>query len=251
MLISQYCPRAACDSQQPFDILAKASGRQLGKQHVCQGCPDYSDEPPSFVHELRVQEGARIKADIDCGNEAFERLVAPMRKEIERRRLGHRERWAPQLVFCFGNHEDRLTRAISADPKLQGVLSLDMCKTPGFERHAFLEIVDVDGIAYSHYFQNQKSKHAIGGSIDNRLNKIGRSFVAGHEQGFLYGCRQFPGNVTRHGVVAGSFYLHDEGYRGPQANGEWRGLVMLNEVRDGGNLDVMPLSMSYLQRKYS
>jgi hypothetical protein len=49
--------------------------------------------------------------------------------------------------------------------------------------------------------------------------------------------------------VAGSFYLHDEGYRGPQCNNEWRGIIVLNEVKDG-DYDVMPLSMSYLERKF-
>jgi hypothetical protein len=62
--------------------------------------------------------------------------------EIERRRHGHRERWNPRCVFLFGNHEDRLTRAINADPKLEGVLSTDMLKTPGFERHKFLGILE-------------------------------------------------------------------------------------------------------------
>jgi hypothetical protein len=66
----------------------------------------------------------------------------------------------------------------------------------------------------------------------------------------LYGLRQYPGNVTRHGLVAGSFYQHEESYRGPQANSEWKGLVVLNEVKDGG-YDVMPISMGYLRRKFS
>jgi hypothetical protein len=43
--------------------------------------------------------------------------------------------------------------------------------------------------------------------------------------------------------------LHDEDYRGLQSNGEWRGIVVLNEVHNGG-YDIMPLSMDYLRRKY-
>src|SRR4029077_11239935 len=105
-----------------------------------------------------------------------------------------------------------------------------------------------DGVSYSHYFANTHSGKPIGGSIDNRLNKIGRTFVQGHEQGLLLGLRQFPGNVTRHGVVAGSFYLHDEAYRGLQSNGEWRGIVVMNDVRDG-QFDIMPLSLNYLRKK--
>jgi hypothetical protein len=43
--------------------------------------------------------------------------------------------------------------------------------------------------------------------------------------------------------------MHDERYRGLQSNGEWRGIVILNEVTPDG-YDVMPLSMNYLLRKY-
>lgn len=197
----------------------------------------------------KYQEGARIWDDIQVGNEAFERLVAPMEAEQARLVAGKRKQWNPEKHFFFGNHEDRITRAVSQEPKYSELLSLNLLKTPGFERHDFLKIVEIDGIQYSHYFQNTKSKHAIGGSIDNRLNKIGTSFVQGHEQGLLYGIRQYPGKLTRHGLVAGSFYLHDEHYRGAQGTGEWRGIIVLNEVRDG-QYDIMPLSMDYLGREF-
>ena len=49
--------------------------------------------------------------------------------------------------------------------------------------------------------------------------------------------------------MSGSYYLHDESYRGPQANNEWRGIVVKNQVLNG-NYDIMELSMSYLCRKY-
>jgi hypothetical protein len=195
-------------------------------------------------------EGARIREDIEVGNEAWETLFAPMHAEIARLKTGKRKYWTPRLVYCRGNHEDRLDRLVGSSPMLEGVVSTDMMLTPGFERKSFLEITEIDGIWYSHYFANTHSGRAIGGSIDNRLNRIGRSFVQGHEQGFLYGVRQFPGKLTRHGLVAGSFYMHDEKYRGLQSNSEWRGIVVLNEVRDGGNYDIMPLSMDYLLRKY-
>lgn len=55
-----------------------------------------------------------------------------------------------------------------------------------------------------------------------------------------------PGVPTQHL----DWVAHDEPYRDAQSNGEWRGVVCLNEVRDG-TYDVMPLSMDYLSRKYS
>lgn len=205
---------------------------------------DWWDMPSCSTHSepgSLEKEGARVKADIDVGNEAFARLVAPMRKL-----RGYR----PRCEFLFGNHEHRFDRLIEANPKLQGALSRDQMLTPGFNRNEFLEIVEIDGIWYSHYFANVHSGRPIGGNVDNRLNKIGNSFVAGHEQGLLYGCRQFPGARRRHGLVAGSFYQHTENYRGAQGRDEWRGIVVLNEVHDG-DYCVMPLTLDYLKRKYN
>lgn len=214
---------------------------------------DWWDLPSLSKHELPGSihlEGSRIAEDIEVGNEAFRTLVKPMEELESRLERKHRKKWRPEKHFYFGNHEHRLTRAVSADPKFEGVLTLDAMLTPGFTRHPFLEIVEVDGIWFSHYFSNTLSGRPIGGTIPNRLNKIGKSFVQGHQQGFLFGCQQYPGKLSRSGLVAGSFYLHDEHYRDAQSNGEWRGLIVMNEVNNG-TYDIMPLSMEYLRKKYS
>lgn len=216
---------------------------------------DHWDMPSLSKYESpgsAFMEGKRIKADIAAGNEAFARLVAPMNVEIARIASNKKKRWLPDCHYLGGNHDfGRINRSLSDNPKLEGLLSVnDLLIPEPFQVHPFLEIVEIDGVSYSHYFSNVHSGKAIGGSIDNRLNRIGKSFVQGHQQGLLYGVRQFPGKLARHGLVAGSFYLHDEHYRDAQSNGEWRGIVVLNEVKDG-NYDVMPLSMDYLKRKYS
>lgn len=194
-------------------------------------------------------EGTRYQEDLDVGNEAFARLSEPMEKEQQRRREGHRVRWEPRKVFLRGNHEARADRVAQREPKWTGIIGSHNCHTRDWEVHEYLKIVEVDGICYSHFFAANHSGKPIGGSIENRLARVGRSFAMGHQQGLLYGIKQYPGSVRRHGLVAGSFYLHDEGYRGPQCNNEWRGIIVLNEVKDG-DYDVMPLSMSYLERKF-
>jgi hypothetical protein len=209
---------------------------------------DWWDLPSLSTHDApgsKEAEGRRVSDDIDAGNEAFSRLVKPMNKYRKRNR-----KWNPQCHFLMGNHEHRLTRAIFRDPKWDGMLSLDALKTPGFKRHDFLEIVDIDGIAYSHYFPQPFSGKPVGGTIVNRLNAIGKSFTQGHQQGFMYASKQYPDHV-KHGLVAGRFYQHSEGYR-PAAvqSSEWSGIVVKNEVHRG-TYDLMPLSMSYLRRKFS
>jgi hypothetical protein len=127
---------------------------------------------------------------------------------------------------------------------------MDMLRTPGFNRNPFLKIRYIDGIAYSHFFPNPYSGRAIGGTIINRLNHIGSSFVQGHQQGFMYASKQYPDHV-KHGLVAGRFYLHHEGYRPEDVqNAEWSGVVVLNEVNQG-DYCIMPLTTDYLRRAFS
>jgi hypothetical protein len=214
---------------------------------------DWWDMPSLSMHDApgsAEANGRNVLCDIAAGNEAFERLVAPMQKERARLVKQKAKQWNPRLEFLFGNHEHRVNRALDRDPKLDGVLSLDMLKTPGFNRNEFLRIVPIDGIRYCHYFPNPLSGRAIGGSIPNRLNHIGGSFVQGHQQGFQYGCKQYPDKVA-HGLVCGRFYSHQESYRPADVQDcEWNGIVVLNEVRNNGDFDLMPLSFNYLRKTF-
>ena len=190
-------------------------------------------------------EGRRYQDDLDAGNAAYARLCAPLEAELDRRG----NRWNPRLEYLQGNHEDRADRVAAADPKWMGHVGSNACQVRRFKWNRFLERVWIDGVCYSHFFQNSHSKHAIGGTVDNRLNKIGCSFVQGHEQGFRYGTRITGSGHTWHGVVAGSCYLHTEGYRGAQGQRHFRGLIVMNEV-ENGDFGIMPVSLDYLCRKY-
>jgi hypothetical protein len=189
----------------------------------------------------KQMEGSRYLSDVHSGNYAFNIIDAAVNKLRGTKEV--------EAHYLFGNHEERIERAIANEPKFDGAISLTHLDTGSFTRHPFLEVVVIDGVYYAHYFANTHSPYAIGGSIDNRLNKIGESFVQGHQQGFQYGCRVYPTGKTRHGLVAGSFYLHDEPYKGLQGNDHWRGIIVLNEVEDG-DYNIMPLGMSYLKKTF-
>ena len=185
-------------------------------------------------------EGKRYQDDIKAGNDAFFQLCAPMNAEAD---------YKPRKIFLLGNHEDRADRAAASDPKWFGHVGSENCNTLDWERHKFLERVEVDGVLYSHYFQNTHSSRPIGGEVSNRLTRIGCSFVQGHEQGRKLGERIMASRETWSGIVAGSCYLHVEDYRGAQGQRHWRGIIILNEV-ENGEFDIMSLSLRYLCRKY-
>ena len=58
----------------------------------------------------------------------------------------------------------------------------------------------------------------------------------------------WEGHIQRSGLATGSCYLHDEEYKG-SANTHWRGIVVLNEVRNGEFCE-MALTLDYLCRRY-
>ena len=212
---------------------------------------DHWDNPAFSMHDARgslQMEGARYEDDIMVGNAAFSKLGEPLFREMKRTARNAKP-WRPQLDFFLGNHEHRVQRALDAEPKMIGVIGMHQMVTNGWRRNAFLVPRSLDGVTYCHYFQSQMSSFPIAGSIDNRLNKIGTTFVQGHQQGFLYGTRVYPDGRTRHGLVAGSCYLHKERYKGGLSNNHFRGLVVLNEVSDG-DFCVMPLTLRYLCKKY-
>jgi len=187
-------------------------------------------------------EGARYLKDISAGNVAFKLLDSFLKRSRSKT-------WKPRKVFLEGNHENRANRIAKNDPKWAGIIGSHNCETLDWERHRFLKIVEIDGIAYCHYFPNPFSGKPIGGTIVSRLNNIGKSFVQGHQQGFLYASKQYPDHV-KHGLVAGRFYLEHESYRPDDVqSNEWNGIVVLNGVRKG-DYDLMPLRMDYLRRKY-
>jgi len=197
----------------------------------------------SYDEGKKSAEGKRILKDFDSSNKAMNVLMRPIHAESD---------YQPELHLTMGNHEHRVSRAVENDAKLEGFLSLENLnyKDHGWNVYDFLEIAEIDGVHYSHFFANPMSGRPYGGAnINTRLNTIGFSFSMGHQQCHMMGSKNLNnGNVIR-GLVSGAFYLHDEDYKGVQGNTHFRGLTMKHEVKDG-NYDVMEVSMDYLCRRY-
>ena len=201
-------------------------------------------------------EGLKLKADLDAGEAALHRLMRPLVAYNQRRKANKKSQYRPRLVFTVGNHDPqvRIPRLVESHPILEGFLqdkTDEMLALYGFEVHPFLESVNIGGIRFCHYFVNPHSKvgSPLGGMIDTQLKNAGFSFVQGHAQGLKMGKHYLTDGIVRLGIVAGSFYDHEERYLGPQGNKHWQGIIQLNEVKDG-SADICELSLSYLKRKY-
>jgi hypothetical protein len=175
-------------------------------------------------------------------------LTKPITREIWRLRKNKKRQWNPDLIYTLGNHENRIERAVENDAVLEGVIGYQDFNHHGWDRHGYLEPVWVDGICYAHTFVQPNSGRPYSGMMETRLKSIGHSFVAGHQQVLSIGRRETLAGA-HHGLVVGAAYMHDEDYRGPQSNNEWRGICILNEVVNG-SYDLCLVSLDYLCRKY-
>jgi hypothetical protein len=217
---------------------------------VCIG--DFADMPSLSSYDIGKKsfEGRTYTADVKAARKGMRALMKPIHDEQEKLRANHRPRWNPRLVLTLGNHEERIERAIEYDRKLDGLISIkDLAyEAFGWEVHPFLEVVVIDGVAYSHYFTSGVMGRPVI-SAQMLITKKHMSCFAGHQQGrqIAYGRRADGKEMTA--IIAGSCYEHNEGYMGPQGNEHWRGFYMLHEVNDG-SFDEMAVSLDYLRRTY-
>jgi hypothetical protein len=206
---------------------------------------DWWDMPSlsSYDTGKKSFEGRRYISDIRAGNTAMDLLMEGMGSH------------KPELHFLIGNHEERIERAIESDAKLDGTIGYHQfnLKEHGWEVHPFLEPLEVDGITYCHFFPRSASgsvSQTKRGAPNARAQLIrqGGSCTAGHQQGLDVACLPLRGKL-QWGIIAGSFYQHDEKYLSPQGNDHWRGVVVKHQVREGA-FDPMFVSLDYLRRRY-
>jgi hypothetical protein len=229
-------------------------GRYLAekKPDVIVQIGDFADMPSLSSYDVGKKsfEGRTYKADVESTKEAMGLLMAPIKEEQEKLKRNKEKRWKPRLVLTLGNHEDRISRAINLDRKLDGLISIDDLgyKDFGWEVYPFLDVVVIEGIAFSHYFTTGVMGRPVT-SAAALLSKKHMSSVMGHVQHrqIAYGQRADGKQMT--GLFCGSCYLHDEDYLGNQGNNYWRGVWLLHEV-DNGSFDEMPVSLQYLKRTY-
>jgi hypothetical protein len=221
-------------------------GRYLAEKQpdvIVQG-GDFADMPSLSDYDKgkKSYEGRRYGKDIDAAKRGMDFLLNPLRAV---------RRYKPRLILTLGNHENRISRAIESDAKLDGTLSLDdLCYSEaGWQVVPYLKPIKVGGVHFAHYFPS-----GVMGRPCTTARKIISTYhtscVAGHQQGLDFAGPVFTADGRRiTAIISGSFYQHSEKYITPLGNRHWRGIVMLHEVYNG-NFDPMYVSIDYLKRKF-
>ena len=193
-------------------------------------------------------EGRSYQRDIQATRDAMDALLTPLYEFNANAKKTKHKPYKPRMVLTLGNHEDRLTRTINGDRKLDGLISLDDLPYQDWEVYPFLEVVVIEGVAFSHYFTSGAMGRPCG-TAQQLLNKKHMSCVAGHAQGrqIAYAKRADGKDMTA--LIIGSCYEHEEGYLGIQGNQHWRGLYLLHNVVDG-SFDECAVPLQYIKDNY-
>lgn len=213
---------------------------------------DMADMPSLSSYDVgkKAFEGRRYKDDVESVIDAQMKLFTPLAQYQERQRINKKKVYTPRTVILLGNHENRINRAVNNDPKLDGVLSIDDLgyKTFWDEVYDFLDVVEINGVAFSHYFTTGLAGRPSS-TANAQLNKQHQSCIAGHQQGLQIAMSNSAAGKRITSIIAGSCYKHEEEYLGAQGNKHWRGVLMLHSVKDG-EFDLVSVPLDYLENKY-
>jgi hypothetical protein len=220
------------------------------KPDVIVNIGDFADMESLSTYDrgLKSFEGRSYQKDIWAAREAMDALLTPIFEYNKRAKQTKNKQYKPRMVLTLGNHENRINRAINEDRKLDGLISTDDLPYQDWTVYPFLDVVVIEGIAFSHYFTSGAMGRPIC-TAQALLTKQHMSCVAGHQQGrqIAFGKRADGKGMTS--LIIGSCYEHDEEYLGSQGNIHWRGLYLLHGCKDG-EFDECAVPLSYIKEHY-
>lgn len=247
-------PDTQCRPGDDFTFLKNIGNYLIEKQpDVIVQIGDFADMPSLSSYDVgkKAFEGRRYKHDVEATYDAMADLMYPIGAHNYKQRKNGKKQYKPRQILTLGNHENRISRAVNDDPKLDGTIGLDDLpyKAYNWEVYDFLDVVVVAGVAFSHYFVTGIAGRPAS-TAQAQLNKKHMSCIAGHQQGLQIATAHRADGQRLTSVIAGSCYEHEEEYLGAQGNEHWRGMLMMHEVNDG-QFDLMPVSLGYLEKKYA
>lgn len=221
-------------------------------QHIAEEKPDYIIQGGDW-HDMKSlsyydkgkksHEVYNFIEDIESGNDA-DKMFFDYLKEYWPRYKSKSKR-----IKILGNHEDRIRKAFDyGDSNLRELIRRFKRDDSRWTRVVqFLKVFKLNGCHFSHYFPNDNSGKPIS-TARQLLLKRHQTCIAFHQQGFDYAEQLTFGKRVIHGIIAGSCYLHDEEYKGPN-NHHFRGTLILRNVKNG-MFDIERFSLDNLMTKY-
>ena len=194
----------------------------------------------------KKMEGRRYKADVECGLKALEQLLWQVPLSVE-------------IIFCEGNHENRLDRYLDTHPELDGSVSikrdlLDYVTMQGYNLTyvPYKEYWTYKGVSFTHV-PIQESGRPVGGktATSRSLSIHQNSVVFGHTHKFDVAC-EHRHNATHlnQAINVGCFFEHIDEYARGSVTSYWRGLVLLDHYSHN-RVDITTFSLGRIKALYS
>lgn len=192
--------------------------------------------------------GRTYKNDVASGVDFNDRLWGTVRAAKKR---------LPRRVFCIGNHEQRIERAVNTQPELDGIIGYsdlhlgefydDVVHYDGSTPGSIL----IDGVTYAHYLVSGISGRPVSGehSAYALLAKKYTSCVVGHSHLLDWSVKTRQDGKKIMGLVAGCFQEHLSSFAGEANKLWWKGVCILDNVEDG-SYDLKTVSLGTLKRLY-
>ena len=202
------------------------------KPDIVVNIGDFFDMPSLSVYDKGKLsfEGRRLAEDIEAGKEGMKKLLMPLRdyQKID-------PSYQPRMVFCLGNHEERLQRVPVNNSEFEGFIGYHLLELEkDWEVVEYLKPINIQGINFVHYLSNPFTGKPYGGNASSQLKNVGSSFCVGHKQTLEVAIQPVLDGTMRLGIIAGASYPFDESYKGQQTgNLHFRGVVMLHDAKDG------------------
>lgn len=200
---------------------------------ICMG--DWPDMPSlcSYDRGTKGFEGRRYAKDIESSVDAQDRFFRPIRARKKR---------LPEFWMLEGNHDNRIRKAINANAsQLDGVISINDLQFAEYGWN-FVEydgstpgILELDGIAYSHFFTSGVMGRPIGGlhPAYQLLSKQYQSCTQAHVHTTDYCVRTNASGRYIHGLVAGCMIDYYADWAGEANRLWWKGVIVKRNVEQG------------------
>ena len=197
----------------------------------------------------RSFHGKTYRADIDAHLEFQDRLWSPVRSRKKR---------LPRAVFCVGNHEQRIHKALDLSPELDGTIGFkDLHLGEWYDDIVPYEggtpgVIDVDGIEYAHYFASGTMGRPAGGehAAYTLLTKRHKSSTCGHLHTADFCVRPSGSSGRIMASVVGCYQDYTNDWVGEAATYWWRGVLIKHNV-DNGQYDPEWVSLDRMKKMYS
>jgi hypothetical protein len=192
---------------------------------------DWADMPSINDHASKLEmEGSRYTHDCAVSKEGLYEFFEPIRA---------RKKKMPYRFLTLGNHEVRISRFVSQNPKFHGLMSIEDLgfQDFGFKVIPFLQYHNHEGFRFVHYMQGKSGRPV---ELSTNFKKRGVSVVQGHSHTAQHYREYFEGRRI-HGIDLGCFIHKDmgdqESWSNPTCHTYWRGVWVFDNCKGDGDAD--------------